>query len=52
LYNSVTTPVLGTAVMPPFGVQITPAIAFLILGLYAVACLAIPAFLTRRRDIA
>lgn len=50
LYNPNTVTVEGTAV-PPSGVLITPALAFLTLGLYILACLAIPAVITSRRSI-
>jgi ABC-2 type transport system permease protein len=51
LYNTTTAYVPGTSLGPPFGVQVSPAIAFLTLGLYIVVPLAIAAVITSRRDI-
>jgi ABC-2 type transport system permease protein len=51
LYNTATTFVPGTTVAPPNGAQVTPGLAFGILGLYLLAFLAITAVLTRRRSI-
>jgi hypothetical protein len=51
LYNTTTNYVPGTSLGPPFGTQVSPAIAFLTLGLYAAASLAVAALITSRRDI-
>jgi ABC-2 type transport system permease protein len=51
LYNTTAAPVPGTSLGPPFGVQVTPALAFVTLGLYAAVSLAIAALITTRRDI-
>jgi ABC-2 type transport system permease protein len=48
LYNNATiTPISGR----PYGAQVSPAMAFMTLGLYAAASLAIAALITSRRDI-
>jgi hypothetical protein len=49
LEGNPTAAIYGSAV--PYS-RITPALAFLTLGLYAAVFLAIPALITRRRDIA
>ena len=36
---------------PPFGAEVSPAIAFVTLGLYAAVSLAVAALVTSRRDI-
>jgi ABC-2 type transport system permease protein len=51
LYNTTAAYVPGTSLGPPFGTQVSPAIAFLTLGLYAAASLAVAALITSRRDI-
>jgi ABC-type transport system involved in multi-copper enzyme maturation permease subunit len=51
LYNIVSSPADGSPIPPPYGVQVRPATAILTLGLYLIAALAIPALITRRRDI-
>jgi ABC-2 type transport system permease protein len=51
LYNTTTNYVPGTSLGPPFGVQVSPAVAFVTLGLYAAVSLAIAALITSRRDI-
>ena len=51
LYNIVSSPAYGSPIPPPYGVQVRPATAILTLGLYLIAALAIPALVTRRRDI-
>jgi hypothetical protein len=51
LYNDTTTSVPGTSLGPPFGAQVSPAIAFMTMGLYAAVSLAAAALITSRRDI-
>lgn len=51
LYNTTPAYVPGTSLGPPFGAQVSPAIAFLTLGLYAAVSLAVAALVTSRRDI-
>jgi hypothetical protein len=51
LYNTTAAYVPGTSLGPPFGTQVSPAIAFLTLGLYAATSLAVAALITSRRDI-
>jgi hypothetical protein len=51
LYNTTVAYVPGTSLGPPFGGQVSPAIAFLTLGLYAAASLTVAALITNRRDI-
>ena len=51
LYNTTAAYVPGTSLGPPFGVQVSPATAFLTLGLYAAVSLAVAALVTGRRDI-
>ncbi len=51
LYNIVSSPADGSPIQPPYGVQVMPATAIWTLGLYLIAALAIPALVTRRRDI-
>jgi hypothetical protein len=51
LYNTTTNYVPGTSQGPPFGGQVSTAIAFLTLGLYAAVSLAVAALITSRRDI-
>jgi ABC-2 type transport system permease protein len=51
LYNIVSSPAYGSPIPAPYGVQVMPATAILTLGLYLIAALAIPALITRRRDI-
>jgi ABC-2 type transport system permease protein len=52
LYNTTAAPVPGTSLIQPFGVQVSPAVAFVTLGLYAAVSLVIAALVTNRRDIA
>jgi hypothetical protein len=51
LYNTTAAYVPGTSLGPPFGGQVSPAIAFLTLGLYAAVSLTVAALITSRRDI-
>jgi ABC-2 type transport system permease protein len=52
LYNTTAAYVPGTSLGPAFGVQVSPAIAVMTLGLYAALSLAVAALITSRRDIA
>ena len=51
LYNTTPAYVPGTSLGPPFGVQVSPAIAVMTLGLYGAVSLAAAALVTSRRDI-
>jgi hypothetical protein len=52
LYNNITVSSgAGTLVEPPSGVQVAPALAFTVLGLYLLAALAVAALVTRRRSL-
>ena len=51
LYNTTTAYVPGTNLGSPYGAQVSPAIAYLTLGLYGAVSLAVAALITSRRDI-
>jgi hypothetical protein len=51
LHNTASAAVPGTIVGPPYGVQVSPVTAFVTLGLYAAASLAVGALVTSRRDV-
>jgi ABC-2 type transport system permease protein len=51
LYNTTTAYVPGTSLGSPYGAQVSPAIAYLTLGLYGAVSLAVAALITSRRDI-